>query len=506
MIASANTGPRPNQPSPSSEAIEEVDRLNNDCNVSVSSNKLANTPIALLREESSDPLTVFKLFDVRLLIKSLESAFICKHCQNENTCIRMRQNDLEREGLVENLAIECENCFSSTPIIVSDRLGGKGGGASELNVRSVLASISIGHAELERFCGIMGLPPPVSKRAYNEHLKKIRNVAVDTTYNVMIDAANRLRDIIEEEEPSKVYTDEGGRKIVDVAVTVDGTWQKRGHTSRIGVVFVMAVRTGEVLDYVIKSLSCHECRCHEKDNKSSPEYQLWYENHKQHCEINHFRSSGEMEAIGASELFLRSIETRSLRYTQFVGDGDSSSFGKVKVALEQKFGDKYPVETEECVGHVQKRLGTALREYKKQKKGLKLNDGNVVSGKGRLTKVIIDKMQNYYGLAIRNNIGNQLEMKRSIKAIYHHLIKSEKLSSFEQHQYCPKERTSWCKFWRQEIFQDATYSDDKMLPSVFFNELRPIFEKLSKDELLSRCLKGFTQNQNESLNSQLWDN
>jgi len=42
----------------------------------VSSNKLANTPIALLREESSDPLTVFKLFDVRLLIKSLESAFI----------------------------------------------------------------------------------------------------------------------------------------------------------------------------------------------------------------------------------------------------------------------------------------------------------------------------------------------------------------------------------------------------------------------------------------------
>jgi len=41
----------------------------------VSSIKFANTPIALLREESGDPATVFKLFDVRLLIKSLESAF-----------------------------------------------------------------------------------------------------------------------------------------------------------------------------------------------------------------------------------------------------------------------------------------------------------------------------------------------------------------------------------------------------------------------------------------------
>ena len=119
-----------------------------------------------------------------------------------------------------------------------------------------------------------------------------------------------------------------------------------------------------------------------------------------------------MEAIGAIEILLRSIETRSLLYTQFVGGGDSSSFGKVKVALEQKFGDKYPVQKEECVGHVQKRLATALRQYKKQKKGLKLNDGKVVSGKGHLTKVIIDKIQNYYGIAIRNNIGNQLEMKR----------------------------------------------------------------------------------------------
>ena len=75
----------------------------------------------------------------------------------------------------------------------------------------------------------------------------------------------------------------------------------------------MAVRTGEVPDYVIKALSCHECRCHEKDNKSSPEYQLWYQNHKQRCEINHYSSSSEIEVIGASELFLRSIETRGLQ-------------------------------------------------------------------------------------------------------------------------------------------------------------------------------------------------
>ena len=35
-------------------------------------------------------------------------------------------------------------------------------------------------------------------------------------------------------------------------------------------------------------------------------------------------------------------------------------------------------------------------------------------------------------------------------------------------------------------------------------ELDPIFTRLSKDELLSRCLKGMTQNQNEAANGMLW--
>ena len=35
-------------------------------------------------------------------------------------------------------------------------------------------------------------------------------------------------------------------------------------------------------------------------------------------------------------------------------------------------------------------------------------------------------------------------------------------------------------------------------------ELAPIFARLSKDNLLSRCLKGITQNQNEAINGMLW--
>ena len=42
------------------------------------------------------------------------------------------------------------------------------------------------------------------------------------------------------------------------------------------------------------------------------------------------------------------------------------------------------VVKKECVGHVQKRMGTALRKFRKENKGM--------GGKGKLTDLMIDKL------------------------------------------------------------------------------------------------------------------
>ena len=46
----------------------------------------------------------------------------------------------------------------------------------------------------------------------------------------------------------------GSHTVAKAAVSVNGTWQKRGHSSKIGVVFAVSVRTGEILNYEVKSL------------------------------------------------------------------------------------------------------------------------------------------------------------------------------------------------------------------------------------------------------------
>ena len=171
----------------------------------------------------------------------------------------------------------------------------------------------------------------------------------------------------------------------------------------------------------------------------------------------------------------------------------------MKEALEKKFGERYEVK-KECVGHVQKRLGTALRKYKIDKKGLKFSDGKGVGGRGQLTDKVIDKMQNYYGKAIRGNKGDLEGMKKSINAIQHHMIKSDEKSLEDQHQYCPQSADTWCKYWKDKHDRTSLYNENNRLPVVFMAELDPIFARLAQDNLLIRCLKGITQNHNEAAN------
>ena len=61
------------------------------------------------------------------------------------------------------------------------------------------------------------------------------------------------------------------------------------------------------------------------------------------------------------KMFYRSERLHNLRYTFYIGDGDTKSFDEISKS------DSYPghkIIKEECVGHVQKRVGARLRIIK----------------------------------------------------------------------------------------------------------------------------------------------
>ena len=108
-------------------------------------------------------------------------------------------------------------------------------------------------------------------------------------------------------------------------------------------------------------------------------------------------------------------------------------------------------------------------------------------------------MQNYYGMAIRNNIGNLYAMKKAIGAILYHF--TEIRDPYERHKFCPRDNNSWCKYWSKN---DKNYTPKNKIPVYVKNLLLPIFKDLSDDELLKKCMHGKTQNANEALNGIIW--
>ena len=60
--------------------------------------------------------------------------------------------------------------------------------------------------------------------------------------------------------------------------------------SLLGVVFIISVDTGEVLDFEVKCKLCFECRVHCKWDKNSDKYKAGKVNENE-CSINHGKSA-----------------------------------------------------------------------------------------------------------------------------------------------------------------------------------------------------------------------
>ena len=166
---------------------------------------------------------------------------------------------------------------------------------------------------------------------------------------------------------------------------------------------------------------CKKCKEHEND-PDTPETIAWRADHQASCKANFKCSAPAMEPEGALYIFTRSVDLHKLQYDENYGDGDSISFSLVKDTYQE---------------HVQKRVGTALRKLRKEKK--------VMGGKGRLTDAMIDKLQNYYGIAIRSNSGDLTAMKKGIHASLFHCASSR---DNDYHNHCLEGPDSWCGFMK----------------------------------------------------------
>ena len=87
----------------------------------------------------------------------------------------------------------------------------------------------------------------------------------------------------------------------ETMVFVDGSWQRRGHSSHNGVVSAINVATGKVLDVGALSNYCKGCAQWSLEQQLTSQYSAWKSTHI--CRLNHDGSAGSMEPKRRSKNF-----------------------------------------------------------------------------------------------------------------------------------------------------------------------------------------------------------
>lgn len=127
---------------------------------------------------------------------------------------------------------------------------------------------------------------------------------------------------------------------------------------------------------------------------------------EENCSIKHQGSAGKMEIDGITEMFLRSKEEHGVLYVKYIGDGDSKIFKSILDV--NSYENEATVVKKECVGHIEKRMETRLRNTKRNNKGI----GG--KGAGKLTDKMIGELTKYYGLVIQRHPGSVADMRKEI--------------------------------------------------------------------------------------------
>lgn len=466
----------------------------NDDDIEARSTSTKKIRLSFSQKVAEDTNKHFRIIDFLLVFSTISTLVKCAVCDSTvsfQCCGKI--------GLGFKIKIKCEKCKEPRYVPSSERVDNH---MYEVNYRFafVMRVLGLGLAGCDKFCGLMDLSSNfVSKSVYNNYLNKMCSSVTNAAKRFFVSAI--------EEEKAAMCREKNIESSSELTVSGDGTWKKRGFSSLYGVASLIGYYTGKVVDVLVKSSYCHMCVTW-KNKLDSAEFEEWQENHinEDQCSANHKGASGNMEVDAIVTMFKRSQEN-NVKIRNYIGDGDSKTYSGVINA--EPYGENFLINKKECVGHVQKRMGTRLRDLVKKtvtdsetKTGKKIQK-KTLSGKGKLTAKMIDKLTQYYGRAIRFNSNSVEEMKKAIWATYYHYASTD---AKPQHENCPSGEDSWCE-WQKAAASNKlnnfkhSYS---ALPTDVLQGIKPIYEDLSKDALLERCIGGFTQNNNESLNQLIW--
>ena len=226
-----------------------------------------------------------------------------------------------------------------------------------------------------------------------------------------------------------------------ITVIVDGGWSKRSHkhsyNANSGVGIIIGKETGKLLYLGVRNKYCHACA------KNIPR-------EKHTCYKNWTASSSEMETDIILEGFMEAERVHGVRYTKFVGDGDSSVYPTLLQNVPE-WG--HAIKKLECANHACKCYRGALEKL--------VQDNSSYKGSGGLTLKMRKRLVSAARAAIRMR-SKEDDKKKALASLKSDLQNGPR-HCFGFHEHCSPD---FCKTAQQRIPSSSSESPNPISTST----------------------------------------
>ena len=124
-----------------------------------------------------------------------------------------------------------------------------------------MRTLGHGYAGIQKFATLTNMPNPMTEKNYNRTSKKKTGDLQEVAKDTMKHATEELHE--------KAKSD--GKEAIDVGVSCDGSWQKRGFSSFNGVFAAISMDNGKVVDVEALNKHCKACSMKENLKKNNPD-------------------------------------------------------------------------------------------------------------------------------------------------------------------------------------------------------------------------------------------
>ena len=306
-------------------------------------------------------------------------------------------NQENRAGLASTIKGDCSNCEHAITLGTSKKVKGpRGYNRWECNLAAVWGQMATGtsHHQLEETMSVMGVPVMMTKATFLSIERDIGECWKQILLSSMAEAGQEEKKIAEENGTFH-------QGVPAVMVIVDGGWSKRSHkhsyNAKPGVAIIIGKETGKLLFIGIRNKYCHACALGGKENDHA-------------CFRNWGASSSEMETDIVLEGFMEAERVHGVRYTQFIGDGDSSVYPTLLTSVP---GWGQAIKKLECANHACKCYRGTLEKL--------VQDNLLYKDSGRLIKKMRQKLVSGARCAIRMR-SYETDVKKAVELLNRDLL------------------------------------------------------------------------------------